>query len=158
MGTATYLVGLGSNRRSRRGSPERTIAAALDAIGGVIAASPVIATPALGPSARRFANAVALVAANEEPPAMLDRLKRIEREFGRRAGQRWGARVIDLDLIGWSGGVWAGPGLTVPHPAYRTRRFVLAPLAAVAPDWRDPLTGRTPRQLLALVDRRRPDA
>ncbi|PAX07649.1 2-amino-4-hydroxy-6-hydroxymethyldihydropteridine diphosphokinase [Sphingomonas lenta] len=156
MGTATYLVALGSNRRSRWGSPERTVAAALDAIGGVIAASPLLGTPAMGPSSRRFVNAVALVESAEEPPAMLERLKRIERGFGRRPGRRWGARVIDLDLIGWSGGTWAGPGLVVPHPSFRERRFVLAPLAAVAPRWRDPVTGRTARQLLALVDRRRP--
>jgi 2-amino-4-hydroxy-6-hydroxymethyldihydropteridine diphosphokinase len=156
VGTATYLIALGSNRRTRHGSPERTVAAALEAVGAVVAASPVVATAAMGPSSRRFANAVALVASDEPPLAMLRRLKAIERAFGRRAGRRWGARAIDLDLIGWSGGAWSGPGLTVPHPAFRDRRFVLAPLAAVAPGWRDPLTGRTVRQLLAAVDRRRP--
>lgn len=158
MAAATYLVALGSNRRSGWGSPERTVLAALHAVGGVVAASPLARTAALGPSKRRFANAVALVESGEEPPEMLKRLKRIERDFGRRGARRWGARVIDLDLIGWSGGAWAGPGLTVPHPRFRERRFVLAPLAAVAPRWRDPVTGRTPRQLLALVDRRRPRA
>lgn len=156
MGTATYLVALGSNRPSRFGAPERTVRAALGAVGGVLAVSPVIATPAVGPSSRRFANAVALVASDDAPPAMLARLKGIERDFGRRAGRRWGARVIDLDLIGWSGGSWAGPGLVIPHRAFRQRRFVLAPLARVAPGWRDPVTGRTARQLLAAVDRRRP--
>jgi 2-amino-4-hydroxy-6-hydroxymethyldihydropteridine diphosphokinase len=156
MGTATYLVALGSNRRSRWGSPERTLRAALDAIGGVVAVSPLLGTPPMGPSSRRFVNAVALIASAEEPPAMLARLKAIERAVGRRRGRRWGARVIDLDLIGWSGGAWAGPGLVVPHRAFRERRFVLGPLAKVAPDWRDPLTGRTACQLLAQVDRRRP--
>jgi 2-amino-4-hydroxy-6-hydroxymethyldihydropteridine diphosphokinase len=156
MGTASYLLALGSNRRSRFGSPERTVAAALAAIAGVRAVSPVLRTPAMGPSARAFANAVALVESDEEPPAMLGRVKAIERAFGRRPGRRWGARVIDIDLVLWSGGTWAGPGLVVPHPAYRTRGFVLRPLVAVAPGWRDPVGGRTPRQLLALVDRRAP--
>jgi 2-amino-4-hydroxy-6-hydroxymethyldihydropteridine diphosphokinase len=156
MGTASYLLALGSNRQSRFGSPERTVAAALAAIGGVRAVSPVLRTAAMGPSARAFANAVALVESDEEPPAMLARVKAIERAFGRRPGRRWGARVIDIDLVLWSGGVWAGPGLVVPHPAYRTRDFVLRPLVAVAPGWRDPVGGRTPRQLLALVDRRAP--
>jgi 2-amino-4-hydroxy-6-hydroxymethyldihydropteridine diphosphokinase len=156
VGTATYLVALGSNRRSRWGSPERTLAAALTAMGGVLAVSPVSGTPAMGPSSRRFANAVALVASDEAPPAMLRRLKGIERAFGRRRGRRWGARAVDLDLIGWSGGIWREPALVVPHLRFRERRFVLAPLAAVAPGWRDPVTGRTARQLLALVDRRRP--
>lgn len=156
MGTATYLLALGSNRRSRYGSPERTVLAALSAVGEVVAASPVIGSPAIGPSARRFANAAALVASAEEPPGMLGRLKRIERDFGRRPGRRWNARVIDLDVIGWSGGAWAEPGLVVPHPEFRKRQFVLRPLLAIMPEWRDPVTGRTVRQLLALVDRRQP--
>ena len=158
MAAATYLLALGSNRRSRHGSPERTLLAALDAVGDVVAMSPVVGTPAMGPSSRAFANAVAVVRSDEFPPAMLARVKAIERAFGRRRGRRWGARVIDLDLVGWSGGVWAGPGPVVPHPRFRERRFVLAPLVAVAPGWRDPVTGRTARQLLALVDRRRPRA
>jgi 2-amino-4-hydroxy-6-hydroxymethyldihydropteridine diphosphokinase len=62
--------------------------------------------------------------------------------------------VIDLDIILWSDGAWASNGLTVPHPEFRRRDFVLRPLAAIVPDWRDPLTGRTIRQLAA---RRRRD-
>ncbi|WP_375428435.1 2-amino-4-hydroxy-6-hydroxymethyldihydropteridine diphosphokinase [uncultured Sphingomonas sp.] len=154
MGTATYALALGSNRRSRFGSPARTIDAALAAIGGVRAISPVMRTAAMGPSSRAYSNAVALVGSDEDPPALLRRVKAIERAFGRRRGRRWGARAIDIDLVLWSGGVWAGPGLVVPHPAYRERDFVLRPLVAVAPGWRDPVGGRTARQLLALVDRR----
>jgi 2-amino-4-hydroxy-6-hydroxymethyldihydropteridine diphosphokinase len=156
MGTASYALALGSNRRSRFGSPERSVAAALRAVGGVRAVSPILRTAAMGPSARAFANAVALVDSDEDPPAMLRRVKAIERAFGRRRGRRWGARVIDIDLVLWSGGAWVEPGLVVPHPAYRERDFVLRPLVAVAPGWRDPVGGRTPRQLLALVDRRAP--
>ncbi len=78
---------------------------------------------------------------------MLARLKPIEARFGRRPGQHWGARVLDLDIILWSEGPWSSPGLTVPHPAFRERRFVLDPLLRVAPEWRDPLTGLTVRQL-----------
>ncbi len=154
MGTATYALALGSNKRSRFGSPAATVAAALDAIGGVRAVSPVMRTAAMGPSRRAYANAVALVESDEEPPAMLARVKAVERAFGRRRGRRWGARVIDIDLVLWSGGAWTGPGLVVPHVAYRTRDFVLRPLTAVAPGWRDPMGGRSVRQLLALVDRR----
>ncbi|HVJ00300.1 MAG TPA: 2-amino-4-hydroxy-6-hydroxymethyldihydropteridine diphosphokinase [Sphingomonas sp.] len=157
----SYVVALGSNRRGRHGGPRAEIAAALAAIGGVVAASPIVTTAPLGPSIRRFANAVAIVESEEAPPALLDRLKRIERDFGRRRGRRWGARVIDLDIILWSGGVWADARLVVPHCAFRERGFVLAPLLAVAPGWRDPLTGRTVRQLAHrrhMVDRRPRDA
>ena len=84
------------------------------------------------------------------PEALLTLLKRIERAFGRRpGGQRWRARVLDLDLILWSGGPYASAALTIPHPLFRTRAFVLAPALAVAPDWRDPLTGASVRQLHA---------
>lgn len=156
MATTTYALALGSNRCGRHGRPADAIAAALRLIGGVTATSPVIASAPLGPSARRFANAAALVRTDETPPALLRRLKAIERAMGRRRGRRWGARAIDLDIILWSGGAWTSRGLVIPHPAWRERRFVLAPLATIAPGWRDPASGRTARQLLHLVDRRRP--
>ena len=150
-----YLLAFGSNRRSRWGSPAATVRAAMDAIGAAQRSSIVTSAP-VGPSARRFANAVALVDSDLPPPAMLARVKAIERMFGRRRGQRWGTRVIDLDLIGWSGGVWRTRGLTIPHVAFRERRFVLDPLAAVAPGWRDPVSGLTVRHLHARLTRARP--
>ncbi|MBX9795470.1 MAG: 2-amino-4-hydroxy-6-hydroxymethyldihydropteridine diphosphokinase [Sphingomonas sp.] len=146
-----YAVALGSNRRGRAGDPPRVLRAALGAIGGVKAASAIITTAPLGPSTRRYANMVALVETAETPPELLARLKAVEHSFGRRPGQRWGARVLDLDIILWSGGAWAGPGLVVPHAAFRKRHFVLAPLAGIAPGWRDPLSGRTMRQLASLL-------
>ncbi len=144
-----YVVALGSNRRGRHGSPRQELAAATAVIGGVVAQSPVIETAPLGPSRRRFANAAILIESTETPPQLLDRLKQIERAFGRRRGRRWDARVLDLDLVLWSGGAWSSPGLTVPHPLFRQRDFVLRPLAALVPEWRDPLTGFTIRQLAA---------
>ncbi|HEY0622455.1 2-amino-4-hydroxy-6-hydroxymethyldihydropteridine diphosphokinase [Sphingomonas sp.] len=144
-----YVIALGSNRRGRHGAPEAEVRAALAAIGGVMRASPIIATAPLGPSRRRFANAAALIKTREEPPELLARIKVIERSFGRRRGRRWDSRVIDLDIILWSGGAWSDPGLTIPHPQFRRRGFVLQPLNAIVPDWRDPLSGRTVRQLAA---------
>jgi 2-amino-4-hydroxy-6-hydroxymethyldihydropteridine diphosphokinase len=156
MARTSYVIGLGSNRRGRHGAPEREVRAALAALGRVVAASRIVASAPLGPSIRRFANAVALIETDETPPELLDRLKAIEADFGRRRGQRWGARVIDLDIILWSGGSWADERLNVPHAHFRERRFVLGPLATIAPGWRDPITGRTVRQLARAVDRRAP--
>lgn len=153
---STYVVAVGSNRPGRHGDPRAEVAAALDRLDGL--ASPILSSAPLGPSSRTFANAVALVRSDRAPPEMLAHLKSLEREFGRRPGRRWGARVIDLDIVLWSGGAWSSPGLTIPHVAYRERAFVLAPLAAVAPDWRDPLTARSVRHLLALLQRRRRSA
>jgi len=157
----SYIIALGSNRRGRHGAPRAEVQAALaalEALGDVRAVSRVHETAPLGPSIRRFANAAAWIDSELEPEAVLRRLKAIERGFGRRRGQRWGARVIDLDIVLWSGGSWSSRALTVPHPRYRERRFVLAPLAEIAPDWRDPVTGRTTLPLLHAVDRRRPCA
>lgn len=158
MSATSYIIALGSNRRGRHGSPRAEVRAALAAIGGVRAVSRLHETAPLGPSIRRFANAVAWIESAESPEALLARLKGIERAFGRRRGRRWGARVIDLDIVLWSGGCRNGRDLIVPHPRYRERRFVLAPLAEVAPAWRDPVTGRKTLPLLHAVDRRRPCA
>ena len=145
-----YAIGLGSNRRhAHHGDPRRVLLAALAALESddieAIDASPIIASAPLGPSKRRYANAVALVASALSPPDMLARLKAIERAFGRRRGQRWSARTLDLDILLWSGGAWSDSALTIPHPAMIDRDFVLAPLATVAANWRHPLTSRTVR-------------
>lgn len=160
MTISTYAIALGSNRpHHRHGGPRRVVAAAIRALGElgeVQAASRIIATPALGPAGRSFANAAAILTTELMPPELLMHLKGLEQRFGRRGGRRWGARVLDLDIILWSGGSWSSDGLTIPHPEFRKRSFVLAPLLALAPDWRDPLTGRTIKQLRHAVDRRAP--
>ena len=157
-----YLIALGSNRRHHRhGDPRGVLRAAFDALDRkglkLKAASPIVASAPLGPSRRRYANAAALVKTSLDPEPLLARLQAIEHRFGRRAGgQAWAARVLDLDIVLWSGGAWASPDLTVPHLALRQRRFVLAPAAAIAANWRDPVTGLRLRHLLARLDRRRP--
>jgi 2-amino-4-hydroxy-6-hydroxymethyldihydropteridine diphosphokinase len=153
MAVTSYAIALGSNRRGRQGSPAQIVRAAAAAIGAT-RLSRVRLTAAMGPAGRGFANAVALVESELDPPALLAVLKRIERQFGRRAGRRWGPRVLDLDIVLWSGGAWAGGGLIVPHPEFRRRLFVLEPLAELAPCWRDPIGGATMRQLRHRLRRR----
>ncbi len=155
MGKTSYAVALGSNRRSRYGSPAETLQAAADAIGAT-RLSRIRSTPALGPAGRGFANAAALLSSGLAPPDLLMQLKQTEFEFGRRGGRRWGPRVLDLDIILWSGGAWEEPGLILPHPEFRIRAFVLNPLAELVPDWRDPITGASVRQLLHRLRSARP--
>lgn len=164
MAATSYLIGLGSNRpHGRHGRPRDVVAAALPALAAegvaVLRCSAIVRTPALGPSARDFANAVALVETRHAPPELLRRLKAIERRFGRRRGRRWGARVLDLDILAWSGGGWPAPPrarsrhLAIPHPAFAKRAFALGLATRIAPDWRLPTGGR----LAALeAGRRRP--
>lgn len=148
MAGASYLIALGSNRVSIHGSPAAALRVAIAAVPGrMIAVAPTIATPPLGPSRRRYANCAAIVESPLPPPDMLKALKAVERRMGRRGGQRWGTRVIDLDIILWSGGRWRARDLIVPHPAFRQRDFVLRPAAAIARQWRDPITGLTIGQL-----------
>lgn len=155
MARASYAIAIGSNRPGRHGSPEREVLAAVEALEGVVAVAPLMRSAPLGPSLRRYANTVALVESPRSPPEMLAHCKAIERAFGRRRGRRWGTRVLDLDLVLWSEGPWAGPGLVVPHPAFRGRDFVLTPLAQLVPEWRDPVSGLSIRQLARRLRRAR---
>ena len=155
MAKTSYAIALGSNRRSRNGSPADAVRAAAGAL-GVERLSAIRWTPALGPAGRGFANAVALLQSELDPPALLASLKGLERSFGRRPGRRWGPRVLDLDIILWSGGTWGGSGLVIPHPAFRERAFVLRPLAELVPHWPDPVTGATVRQLLFRLSKANP--
>ena len=135
-----YAIAIGSNRpHGRFGRPAGVVEAAiarLDADFGLFDASPIVLNPAHGTTGRDFANAVALVESDIDPPEMLKHLKTIEREFGRRRSRRWGPRVLDLDIALWSGGKVRSRDLNVPHSRLAGRSFVLQPLAAIAPGWR----------------------
>ena len=86
---------------------------------------------------------------------MLIALKRIERDLGRRPGRRWGSRVLDLDVVAWSGGRFESRRLSIPHPRMAERLFVLEPFAAVAPGWRVGI-GASVRHLLHRLGKRAP--
>jgi 2-amino-4-hydroxy-6-hydroxymethyldihydropteridine diphosphokinase len=138
--TQLYAIAIGSNRpHGRHGRPPQVVQAAiarLDEKFGLFDASPILINAAHGGAGRDFANAVALVESDAEPPEMLTLLKSLEREFGRRRGKRWGTRVLDLDIIAWSGGNWRTHELHVPHRSATERSFVMGPLATIAPGWR----------------------
>ncbi|MFC4293573.1 2-amino-4-hydroxy-6-hydroxymethyldihydropteridine diphosphokinase [Novosphingobium tardum] len=157
-----YLVALGSNRRVNRfGAPPRVLRAAAVAMADagldVLALSPVIASAPLGPSRRRYANAVAEIETALDPPALLRVLNRIEDDFGRlRRGRPWSERSLDCDIVAWSGGSWGASDLVIPHPEFRKREFVLAPAATIAPRWRDPHTGLSMTHLASRLTRPRP--
>jgi 2-amino-4-hydroxy-6-hydroxymethyldihydropteridine diphosphokinase len=95
-----------------------------------------------------FLNAAAVGETSLDARALLDALLAIERERGRQRPYAGAARTLDLDLILFGADVIDSADLTVPHPRFRTRRFVLAPLAEIAPDLVDPMTAKTVSELL----------
>ena len=135
-----YAIAVGSNRsHGRYGRPPRVVEAAIAALDhefGLFDASPIVLNAAVGGAGRDFANAVALIESDLEPPQLLRKIKAMERIFGRRRAKHWAARVLDLDMIVWSGGHFRSRSLTVPHGELEKRDFVLQPLAAIAPNWR----------------------
>lgn len=100
----------------------------------IVRASRVWDTAPMGPPQPRYLNAVLELETPLTPRALLELLRRIEREAHRRRdGARWGARTLDLDLLLYGSLIVNEPGLVIPHPGVSSRPFVLAPLAEIAP-------------------------
>ncbi len=150
----TAYVALGSNLGDR----EQILLDALDAMHklpgvSVTRVSTFLENPAIGgpPDSPPFLNAVAEVQTSLSPRQLLNRLLEIEQSLGRVRRQRWEPRVIDLDLILFGDQTVDEDGLTVPHPLMHKRRFVLEPLAEVAPDARHPTLNKSAVELLNVL-------
>lgn len=150
----TVYIGLGSNLGER----EENLLAAHRALGRIDAAqvarrSSIFESVAVGPPQPPYLNAVVELECALEPRPLLAILKEIERELGRPpgSGTRWGPRTIDLDILLWDRRVVADPDLQVPHLEMHKRRFVLEPLAELAPEATHPLTGKRVAEMLRAV-------
>jgi 2-amino-4-hydroxy-6-hydroxymethyldihydropteridine diphosphokinase len=154
---AMAAIGLGANLPSAAGTPAQTIAAAierLNALGKVRAQSSMYRTAPVGYLDQpEFVNAAALLETSLAPLPLLEAMLRIERSFGRDRTKTpaKGPRTLDLDLLLYGNLVLRDPMLTLPHPAIHERRFVLAPLAEIAREWRHPVIDRSIGELLAAL-------
>jgi 2-amino-4-hydroxy-6-hydroxymethyldihydropteridine diphosphokinase len=170
---------VGSNLISAAGPPEKTVADAIYAVGRATGTVPEVSrfyrTPAYpagtGPD---FVNACFALDWAGSAADLLDILHGVEADFGRVRGQRWAARVLDLDLLAlgaqvlpdtktyaaWrqmdltDAGSQTPPTLILPHPRLQDRGFVLVPLADIAPGWCHPVSGQTVSEMLGRLDPR----
>jgi 2-amino-4-hydroxy-6-hydroxymethyldihydropteridine diphosphokinase len=148
------IIALGSNIDGPWGSPAETVRKALGFLDRqecrLIRASSLVETYPLGRTDQpNFVNAVAQIETAMGPDALLEHLHSIETMSGRRRGEKWGPRVLDLDLIDYHGLVRAEPPPVLPHPGIAERAFVLAPIAEIAPEWRHPVLKQSAAELLA---------
>jgi len=147
------LIGIGSNlAHSPAQSPRATAEAALAALPGIgvrlLARSGwYLSEPQPASDQPWFVNAVASIASDLAPEALLDRLLRLEIAFGRTRSVPNAARTLDLDLLDYDSRQSESPSLILPHPRLHHRLFVLAPLREVAPGWRHPRLGLTVTEL-----------
>jgi 2-amino-4-hydroxy-6-hydroxymethyldihydropteridine diphosphokinase len=149
-------VGLGANQ----GEPRQLLQEAITRLGAteeieLVKASSFYRTPPLGPPDQPwYVNAVIQVRTRLEPEELLRVLHRLEEDLGRVRRERWGPRLIDLDLLLYNGVILSGPDLSLPHPEMHRRFFVLAPLAEIAPQAWHPAFKETASELLAKLDPR----
>ena len=143
-------IALGSNLGDRRAHLDFAVSQ-LQALLGNLSISRYYDTIPVGVSGPQplYLNAAAVGETRLSAREMLDALLAIEGERGRERPHANAPRTLDLDLILFGDAVLNEPGLIVPHPRFRERQFVLEPLAEVAADMRDPVTGKTANELLA---------
>ena len=151
------LIGIGGNLESAQfGPPRDTLAAALAALKEkritILTRSGWYRTEPVPRSDQPwFVNAVVSLATELGAKDLLNALQATERQFGRVRGEPNAPRILDLDILDYQGKVMDTTSLVLPHPRLHERRFVLIPIAEIAPDWRHPVTGDSAQKLASFA-------
>src|SRR3989344_580770 len=149
MKTSEIYLGLGSNIGER----EANLRAALEKLSAVLTIEKVSSIYETEPkhvlAQPRFLNIALKGSTKLDARELLQFIKKIEQEMGRLGGERFGPRIIDIDIIFYGQEIVDEPDLVIPHPRLALRVFVLAPLNDIAPDLRHPLLGSTIKDILA---------
>ena len=155
--TSTVIAGLGSNLGDRFYALGRAMEFIKEEAGEITAASSVWETEPWGfDTDELFLNMVVIIETPLTPARLMQLFRSIEGRMGRKrsGGGKYESRVIDLDILFWEDRVITLPALEVPHPKIASRRFVLEPLAEVAPEVIHPVTGITVAEMLQQCDDR----
>ena len=147
-GIARVAIALGSNVGDRHATMRKAVAALTPALRNLRVSSFHESAYVGEETQPAVLNGAATGETSLPPHALLEHLLAIEQRFGRTRPYGGAPRTLDLDLILYGSDVIDEPGLVVPHPRFRERRFVLEPLAEIAPDWVDPVTRKTVGELL----------
>jgi len=109
-------------------------------------------TVPVGPPQPNYVNGCAMLETELLPEELLQILLKIEQQFGRIRQERWGPRILDLDILLYGDLILEMPNLTIPHPRMNERAFVLVPLAEIAAHWIEPISKQTILQLSQAID------
>lgn len=147
-------LSLGANLGNREANLQKAIALIGQRVGEVVNVSSFIETAAWGKTDQPdFLNLALQVATNHSPLVVLSIIQEIEHQLGRERKEKWGARLIDIDIIFWENQLISETQLTVPHPLMHERTFVLIPMAEIAPEMEHPVLKKKMKELLINLEK-----
>jgi len=139
---------LGSNLGDRHGYLEKAIGLIAEEVAPVISVSSIYETQSWGKTDEPdYLNQVLFLKTNMAPRMLLRKILGIENILGRKREEKWGSRIIDIDILFYGGDIISETGLTIPHPELHKRLFTLAPLSEIAPDFIHPILKKSIFQL-----------